>query len=270
MNTGFVRTAGAMECSDLPGQEPRTVDVLTAGNTLKDGYPGAVKPRRDPLAPLRDLPGVSESASQARAALAAVHRRPVNLRRPEITGAESVLRGARAGAMIDRATGEDPEILTRALDVYSILAPDLVQETARVFLRSPLQVLARMDVLAGGTGRPVRASAELAVLATTVTAGADPDLLPGVMHGQILSTVPFGERSGVIARAISRLAAVAGGFDPRGLAVPEPWLNRHRAEYLAAGKEFGTGAIGVGRFLDLHLRSYVAGAAEAEGIAALL
>ena len=213
---------------------------------------------------------------RAREALAAVHRRPVNLRRPEITGAEGVLRGARAGAMIDGAgvvrgdRGEESEVLARHIDVYSVLAPEFVQGTARVFLRSPLQVLARMDVLAGGTGRPERAVGELSVLAATVTSGADPDLLPGIVHGQLLSTSAFGARTGVVARAASRLAAVAGGFDPRGLAVPEPWLNRHRAEYLAAGESFGSGAGGVGRFLVLHMRSYQAGAEEAEGIAAAL
>ncbi|MCK7662456.1 hypothetical protein M0E87_02065 [Corynebacterium sp. CCM 9185] len=232
--------------------------------------------RPDPLAPLRRLPGVAESTMRAREALAAVHRRPVNLRRPEITGAEAVLRGARAGALIDGAdvtlgeTMEESSVLARHIDVYSLLAPEVVQDTARVFLRSPLQVLARMDVLAGGTGRPDRAAGELSVLAATVTSGADPDLLPGVIHGQLLSVSPFGQRTGVIARAASRLAAVAGGFDPRGLAVPEPWLNRHRAEYLAAGEAFGTGSHGVERFLVLHMRSYIAGAEEAQGIAAAL
>ncbi|MCK7642499.1 hypothetical protein JIM95_005335 [Corynebacterium sp. CCM 8835] len=230
--------------------------------------------RPDPLAPLRRIPGVVESMTQARNALAAVHRRPVNLRRPEITGAEGVLRGARAGALIDGAVpggaGEESAVVARNIDVYSVLAPEFVQDTARVFLRSPLQVLARMDVLAGGNGRPERAVGELMVLAATVTSGADPDLLPGIVHGQLLSTSAFGERTGVIARAASRLAAVAGGFDPRGLAVPEPWLNRYRAEYRAAGESFGTGPEGVGRFLVLHMRSFVAGAEEAEGIAAAL
>ncbi|MCK7637375.1 hypothetical protein M0E82_05090 [Corynebacterium sp. P7202] len=232
--------------------------------------------RPDPLAPLRLLPGVAESVAHAGKALAAVHRKPVNLRRPEITGAESVLRGARSGALMDgadpalRGAGAGSRVLRRHLDVYSLLAPDTVQDTARVFLRAPLQVLARMDVLAGGTGRPERAVGELAVLASTVTSGADPDLLPGVVHGQLLATAPFGERTGVVARAASRLAAVAGGFDPRGLAVPEPWLNRHRTEYRDAGAAFRTGPEGVARFLVLHMRSYVAGAEEAEGIAALL
>lgn len=75
----------------------------------------------------------------------------------------------------------------------------------------------------------------------------------------------FGPRSVVIAHAAARLAAVATGFDPRGIAVPETYLNRHRAEYrrLLAGYVAGHQV----DFFAQQLDAWAAGAKEADGIA---
>ena len=65
----------------------------------------------DPLQPLLRLGEVAALADQARAAIAAVHRRPVSLRRAEVTGSESVLRGARTSALLDDPSvrlGDEP------------------------------------------------------------------------------------------------------------------------------------------------------------------
>lgn len=226
-------------------------------------------PEPDPLEPLLDDWKVADVAIAAVAAIAAVHRRPVSLRRSDLTGSESVLRGARTSALIDdpgvRLSDSPTGGLGAAISVYSLLAPDSLDASARTFLRAPLQILARMDVLAGGDGHPIdaRAGARLQGLSRLVSMDtAWAALLPVIVHGEILAHRPFGPRSGVIARAASRLAAVSNGFDPRGLAVPETYLNRHREEYLASAD----GGYG-GEFAEVVLQAWVAGAAEAEAIA---
>ena len=93
-------------------------------------------------------------------------------------------------------------------------------------------------------------------------------LLPQVVHAEILAHELFGNRSGLVARAAGRLAAVTTGLDPRGLAVPETYLLRHRDEYLAAARAWAQGS--AGEFLELSLRSWIAGAEEAEAIARAL
>lgn len=194
---------------------------------------------------------------QAQDAIAAVHRRPVSLRRSDVTSSESVLRGARISALIDAWPAET------AINVASLLAPDAIDQSARIFLRAPLQSLARMDVLAGGDGKPVANVAALQQLAQVV--GVQGVFLPGLVHGVVLAYTPFAERSGIIARAASRLAAVATGFDPRGLTVPEVHLNRNRSAYLSAGANFFADPT---TFMNLQLQAFIAGAAEAESIAA--
>ncbi|QGU06278.1 hypothetical protein COCCU_01590 [Corynebacterium occultum] len=227
----------------------------------------------DPLHPLLNLGEVAELHESARAAIAAVHRRPVSLRHPEVTGSESVLRGARLSTLID---GHDIDLgsepagpLGQAISCYSLLAPGKLESSARTFGRAPLQVLARMDVLAGGDGVPVAAAGatRLRTLTQVIVGGAHDGLLPQIVHGEIASAQIFGPRSGLVARAACRLAAVHSGFDPRGLAVPESYLNRHRREYAMALAGFGGGPEGVGVFLELMFRAWEAGAAEAEAIA---
>ncbi|MDO5668495.1 MAG: hypothetical protein Q4G50_00670 [Corynebacterium sp.] len=227
----------------------------------------------DPLQPLLALGDVASLADSARRAVAAVHRRPVSLRRAEVTGSESVLRGARTSALIDdptiRLTDPAEGALGASISVSSMLAPDSLQSSARVFGRAPLQILARMSVSAGGGGRPEGSPERLQRLAALVSGGVAHDvLLPQVVHAEILGHRLFGERSGLISRAAGRLAAVSSGFDPRGLAVPEPYLLRHRAAYVAAAEAWAEGS--AVEFLELSLRSWIAGAEEAEAIARAL
>ncbi|GAB3711180.1 hypothetical protein [Corynebacterium nasicanis] len=226
----------------------------------------------DPLQPLLRLGDVAALADSARQAIAAVHRRPVSLRRAEVTGSESVLRGARTSALLDDPSirlGDEPTgVLGLSISVSSMLAPDSLQSSARVFGRAPLQILARMSVLAGGGGRPEGSPERLQRLAALLTGDAHDVLLPQVVHAEILAHALLGEHSGLVARAAGRLAAVSTGFDPRGLAVPETYLLRHRTEYLAAAQAWAEGS--AVEFLELSLRSWIAGAEEAEAIARAL
>lgn len=225
--------------------------------------------------------------------IAAVHRRPVNLRRVEITAGESAVRGARCATLIEPSIS-----LEHAVSVYSLLAPDVVESSARTFLRAPLQVLARADALMGGPGRPASNGAALLQLAQLIAAQPHAAAIPGVVHGVIAGGQCFGERSGTVGRMAARLAAIASGFDPRGLTVPEPFCHRHQARYRevldamsqalgegwdgpAAGVNGGvptgvsggsavagvSGAAAVEAMVQFQLEAFEAGAREAEGIA---
>ncbi|KQB87228.1 hypothetical protein [Corynebacterium lowii] len=210
---------------------------------------------------LRSLGAVDALARQATEDIAAVHRRPVNLRRSEVTASESALRGARSSALIDAAP--QPPI-----SAYGVLAPGYVESITRTWLRAPLQVLARLDVLSGGDGVPQTEVERLHGLRDMIVAGEDDALLPQVVHAEIAAREVFGERSGTVARVAGRIAAIASGFDPRGLAVPEPYLYRHRAEYHAALAEYARSWEGVSSLLELLLWAWIDGAREAESIAA--
>lgn len=232
--------------------------------------------------------------------ISAVHRHRVNLRKHGMTGAESVLRGARSSAVLSGGTaalasdGEisDP-VLAQSLRVYDLLAPEVVGETVRTWNRAPLQVLAKLATVcapdAPDAGRPQQRpdlpvgliDERLHLLARMVTTSkVHGAILAGVVHGELLTLAPFGGGSnpalqpgtvvddGMVARAASRLVLLSSGVDPRGLAVPEVWWSRNPAKYqeLAAGFRDG-GADGVRQWLLFHLQGLSEGAREARSIA---
>lgn len=253
----------------------------------------AATPARDPLAPLMALEGVADAAARATDAIAAVHRHRVNLRKWNVTGAESVLRGARSSAWLEGADPTVPDdgvvadpVLAAALRVADRITPETIGETSRTFRRAPLQVLARWAVLADprgdehaeALGRPVgddRLTAEqkeqrLHALGSLIAGGTSVPaaVLSGVVHGELLTLEPFAAGNGIVARAASRLVCVTGGADPRGLAVPEVHWTRHRAAYTDAARGFASGSRdGLRDWLLLHLGGLEAGAVEARGIA---
>ena len=67
-----------------------------------------------------------------------------------------------------------------------------------------------------------------------------------------------------MALVAARAAAIHTGFDPRGFAVPETYLNRHRAAYREAlmGYEDTPAEL-----FTLLFNAWTAGAEEADGIA---
>lgn len=220
---------------------------------------------------LRSLGRVDALARQAAGDIAAVHRCPVNLRRYQVTSAESVLRGARSTLLIDALPPASSALELREVGGYALLAPSHIEATARTWARAPLQVIARLDVLFGGTGVPrPGASERLRTLGAVAVAGGDDALIPQVVHAEIAAREMFGPRSGAVARVAARVAAVSGGFDPRGLAVPEPYLYRHRRAYREAIGGYAASEEGVSQLLELLLRAWIDGAREAESIAALL
>ncbi len=215
----------------------------------------------DPLAPLAELPGVTEAADRARGSLEEAHRHQANRRGWPTSATEASLRAARNSAGIDGAALALPEdgdiqdpVLAGALRVSAALDGDGLVNTLAAWERAPLQVLARLHVLAAAgivedadeLGRPRTEpgiSERLDALAQLVTGGtrvAAP-ILAAVVHGELLALRPFGTADGVIARAASRLVCTATGLDPHNLGVPETyWLKRRKA-YVQSAEGFAAG-----------------------------
>jgi len=246
----------------------------------------------DPLAPLLDLPGVRAAADEARAAVDAVHRHPANRHGWPATAAEASLRAARASAALagagvrlaggfDGAGAAVDPVLAGAVRIAEAVGTLLT-----TWQRAPLQALARLHVLAAADlvadgavlGRPrvdPVVSARLHLLAATVTggsargsAGVPAVLLAAVVHGELLALAPFGTADGVVARAASRLTAIATGLDVKGLAVPEVGHLRRAAEYRSAAAGFATGEPqAVAGWLVHCCQAWLAGAREAISVA---
>lgn len=241
----------------------------------------------DPLAPLLGLPGVTEAADAARAALAQVHRHPANRRGWPTTAAESVLRGARASAGVEGASvrldtdGEPDEVLSAALRVAGELTGESLDRAVAVWTRSPLQELAHLHLLAAsgpgadprGLGRPRSeegVAERLQGLAELVTGGtrAPAPVLAAVVLGELSGLRPFGTADGIVARAAFRLVAVSTGLDPHCLGVPEVTFYRDPEAHRAALEGFMSGGEeGVTEWLLHCCRAMEAGAREATSIA---
>jgi hypothetical protein len=260
----------------------------------------------DPLAPLAELPGVTEAGEEAREALGRAHRHRTNLRGWPTTAAEASLRAARASSVLDGGSlqlsegGDLPSpqspagawahargpmrvgpdaVLAGALRVSEALEGGATTLVG-VWQRAPLQAIARLHALAAADladddrlGRP-RGDSEvgrrLALLADIVTGGTHvpAPVLAAVVHGELLALAPFGTADGVVARAVSRLVTIASGLDPHGLGVPEVYWMRHSGDYRAAARGFSSGTPdGLTAWLVLSARALHAGAREALSIA---
>ncbi|WIM67940.1 hypothetical protein QP027_00635 [Corynebacterium breve] len=216
----------------------------------------------DPLSPFQQLGDVAALIDDTTAAIAVAHRRPAALRRADIIVGESVLRGAKLSGMLDGAAVED------MVSPYAVLSPETAAMTAQTFLRAPSQVFARLDVAAGGEGKPSDPQ-RMEALARLITApGVSGLLLAQVVHFEVAGRELFGSRSGVVGRVSSRCAALATGVDPLGICVPETYYNRHREDYAVALTGWVSGdRHAVTQALEFGLRAWIAGAEEADGIA---
>ncbi len=237
----------------------------------------------DPLAPLLDLPGVTDAVARARAGLVALHNHPANQRGWPAGAAAASVRAARASAALDGAPLESGDEVTHPVLAGAVRAAEATGRLLGVWRTSPLQALARLHVLAAGDlvtdggrealGRPrggEDVTGRLALLADLVAGGtrAPGPVLVAVVHGELLALRPFGTADGVVARAAARLAAVAAGLDPHGLAVPEVGHLRRAAEYRAAAAGFAAGGVDGVRTWLLHCcAQWEAGVREGTSIA---
>ena len=236
----------------------------------------------DPLAPLLDLPGVTDAVATAREAVDEVHGHPANRRGWPTTAAEASVRAARASAALDGGAAEIPESGT--VDEPHLAGALRIAEQVGTLLptwqRAPLQALARMHVLAAtdlvdddqlGRPRPGRGIAKrLDILAGLVAGGTSVPgpVLTAVVHGELLALSAFGSADGVVARAAARLTMVSTGLDHKGLIVPEVFFLRRSERYQDWAREFTTGSEeGLSGWILLCCEAIEAGAREATGIA---
>lgn len=251
------------------------------------GYePGGYRFRvTDPLAPLLELPGVTDAVDAARDAVADVHRHPTNRRGWPATAAEASVRAARASAAIDGGSVDIPAdgSVTDPVLAGALRLAESIGLLLGTWQRAPLQALARLHVLAAADlvpasddhllGRPRPApgvSARLDLLANLVSGGTSvpAPVLAGVVHGELLTLAPFGTADGLVARAAARLTLIATGLDPKGLVVPEVAFLRAGERYRTTAAGFGTGEpADVGEWLVFCCDAIIAGAREAAGIA---
>ncbi|HST66106.1 MAG TPA: oxidoreductase [Mycobacteriales bacterium] len=215
----------------------------------------------DPLAPLLDLPGVSDALGRSREAVDRLLNHRVLRRQSAAVSTESALRGARASAALEGAdvpladlrAGELPDdpVVQGALRV-SVGLGALVG----VWEQAPLQAIARLHVLAAaGTvpadelGRPrggPAVAARLSGLAGLVAGrGTAPGtLVAAVVHGELATLAPFGGFGGfdgLVARAAARLTLVTRGVDPKSVSVPEVGHLERAGDYRAALDAYRTG-----------------------------
>lgn len=192
------------------------------------------------------------------------------------------MRAARASAALDGGSAAlpadgpvDDPVLAGGLRVAEALGGLL-----STWQRAPLQVLARLHVLAAADlapesalGRPrssTPVTARLDGLAQLIVGGSQvpAPVLVAVVHGELLALAPFECANGVVARAAARLSAIGSGLDPKGLVVPEVAHLRREREYRAAAAGFAAGGPeALGQWIMHCCTALCAGAREATSIA---
>lgn len=227
--------------------------------------------RPDPLAPLLDLPGVSDGVHDTRHRVdGLLNNRALRRRSPDVS-AESSLRGAWAAAVLSGAevsladvragSAADDPVVQGALRAYAAIG-----SLADTWTKAPRQVLARLHALAAadlvGTdelGRPAPGTAErLDTLAMVLDVTQAPAaVVAAIVHGEILGLSAFGAASGIVALAATRLTLIERGLDPKSFVDFEQGHLEARAEYAAALADYRRGTPdGIGRWI-VHCLSAV-------------
>lgn len=210
----------------------------------------------DPLADLARLEGVPSAVASALDAVDAVLRdRGLRQLSPEVVAA-SLLRGARASALL---TGDGDRWLpgtVRLSAELTTLAP-----TLRV---APAQALARAHVLVVrgqapeeelGRVRSDPATTERLAGLTALLTGpstASAVVLAAVVHAELADLAPFGTADEVLARAAEHMVLVSAGVDPRASIPVEAGHADAAAAYRAGLAGYATGTLAGVRDWLLH------------------
>ncbi len=221
----------------------------------------------DRLAWLVSLEGVGSAYAATRDGIDAMLRdRGLRRTSAEQTG-EALLRGAHASAALAGSSSTLAQVREGLGDEVANASVRISAEVlglTPVFQRSPLQALARLDVLAGGTGRPATdlAAQRLQGLADAVTTTKIPALVvAALVHADVLTTHAFADTSGLVARAAERLILIARGVDPASLVVPEAGHLALRPEYESNLAAYATSRPeGLHAWLLYAAEAYTAGA----------
>ncbi|WP_304046349.1 oxidoreductase [Jatrophihabitans endophyticus] len=236
----------------------------------------------DPLAPLLDLPGVTDGVARSRSAVdALLGNRTLRRRSPDVS-AESSLRGAWASAWLageqvaldDVRSGQasDGPVTQGALRAQAAIGA-----LADTWTRAPRQALARLHALAAADlvddadvlGRPAPEAAQrLDILAAVLGETSAPAVVvAAIVHGEILGLDAFAPASGVVARAAVRLTLVERGLDPKSLVVVEAGHRELGAAYDEALAAYRSATrTGIAAWIVHCCDAVVAGAQESTAI----
>jgi len=231
----------------------------------------------------RGLAGIDAAVEQVRTAVTALRRHPANRTGWQRTAAAASIRAARASAALDGAP------LALDLQAASVTDPVIagalrvaagIGSMTTIWSRAPMQALARLHTLAAADlvgpdrlGRPrvsdASIGARLAGLVPVVTGSEWPaPVRVAIVHGELLTMMPFGSADGVVARAAARLTMISSGLDPAGLGIPEVAHLRSGRSYRELSAGFATGApLAVAEWVMEVCRCLVAGAREGLSIA---
>jgi hypothetical protein len=212
------------------------------------------------LAPLLDLPDVSDVLAQARSSVDAALRQRDLLRPATALVDEVALHAAVASAALEGHPYPVDEVrggtVTDPVVQGSLRAAAGLRGLVGVWRVAPRQALARLHLLAArgcpgvdeaGLGRPVAAGAILTRLDQLLDIVVEPSrgipalLRSAVVHGELLALRPFAGPSGVVARAAARLVLVADGFDPNALLPLDVGHAAREPEYVGTANAFSTG-----------------------------
>jgi hypothetical protein len=210
-------------------------------------------PGVDRFAGAEGLEGVGSGFAAARDGIDTMLRdRGLRRTSPELT-TESLLRGARASAVLAGSGSSLDDVREGRGDATAQAALRVSVELlglSGVFVRTPLQALARIHALAAAgdvhpdlIGRPRDpASADrLRAIAALVGGGRPALMTAALMHAELLTAAPFGSADGLVARAAERLVLVSSGVDAKSLVVPEAGHLALRSAYESNLRAYASG-----------------------------
>jgi hypothetical protein len=231
----------------------------------------------DPLADLAQLEGVASAVAAATDAVDAV----LGDRGLRKVTEEQLSRALLAGAQANAALSDNPaRWQVGALRLSAELTP-----LAALINVAPAQALARAHTL---VARGVVPDNELGKIGSQQET-ADPEMalrmnslvelltrhtsapaivVGGVVHAEIAVVAPFGDASGLIARAAEHLVLIAAGFDPYGVIVVEAGHAENAARYSVALEAYAEGSVAGVKAWLLRCAAAVARGAELSPIVA--
>lgn len=225
----------------------------------------------DPLADLAQLEGVASAVAAATDAVDAV----LGDRGLRKVTEEQLSRALLAGAQANAALSDNPaRWQVGALRLSAELAP-----LAALINVAPAQALARAHTL---VARGVVPDNELGKIGSQQET-ADPEMalrmnslvqlltrqtsapaivVGSVVHAEIAVVAPFGDASGLIARAAEHLVLIAAGLDPYGVIVVEAGHAENAARYSGALEAYAEGSVAGVKAWLLRCAAAVARGAE--------
>jgi hypothetical protein len=242
----------------------------------------------DPLAPLLELPGVTDGVARARTAVDVLLENRTLRRRSGDVSAESSLRGAWASAWLEGSTLALADVRSGAPDALAdpvlqgaLRAQAAIGQLADTWRHAPRQALARLHAVAAADlvsdrellGRPDPVAAgRLDTLAAVLAATSAPAVVvSAIVHGELLSLDAFPPASGVVARAAARLCLIDRGLDPKSLVVVEAGHREFAVDYGEAVTAYRTGtSAGIAHWLVHCADAVELGAREALAISAAI